>query len=71
MDQPMSRFVRLVLAREVLSRSGMAKEASVAGTRDDGSGFYPFLYFNELFTVNVFPICDFNEKKERFIVFLF
>jgi hypothetical protein len=47
------------------------KEAAVAGIRDDGSAFCPFLYFNELFTVNVFPFCSFNEKKEEFTVFLF
>jgi hypothetical protein len=64
--------VRRILSREILSLDpAWAKGASVADTRDDGSGFCPFLYFNELFTVGVFPICDFNKKKERFIVFLF
>jgi hypothetical protein len=48
-----------------------AKEAPVSGTRDDGSAFCLFSYFNELFTVNVFPFCSFNEKKEEFTVFLF
>jgi hypothetical protein len=33
--------------------------------------FAPFLYFNELFTMSVFPFCSFNEKKEEFTVFLF
>jgi hypothetical protein len=71
-NQPLSRLLRRVLTWEILSLDpAWAKGASVADTRDDGSGFCPFSYFDELFTVSVFPFCSFNEKKEEFTVFLF